>query len=98
MSILSFVRGVFSESDGTPSSTRLLMATFSAFSSYIIFIIVRHLLTIKDPAILALWLTSFPGIVIVLVGLISTPYTVNKGASTLGDILSALSGKRHDGI
>lgn len=97
MSLLSFTRRVFSESDGTPSSTRLLMATFSGFTMYILGAIVRHLLTIKDPAILALWLTSLPGIVVVLVGLISTPYTVNKGTTTLGDIFTALSGKRHDG-
>jgi hypothetical protein len=92
-----FVQGVFSEADGTPSSTRILMFLFSLFSMGVIGSVVHHMILVKDAAILAIWITAFPGIVTVLIGLIVTPYTINKGAATMGDIFNALSGARRQG-
>jgi hypothetical protein len=91
-----FIQGVFSEANGSPSSTRILMFCFSFFSMGILWAVVRHMVQVKEPVVLSIWMNAFPGIVTVLIGLIVTPYTINKSTSTMGDIFSAMSGSKRE--
>ncbi len=83
---IEFIKGLFSESDGSPSSTRVLMFLFSMFSCWIIWRILYHVFRISDPTQISIWLANLPMLIGALVALIALPYTVNKGTNTLSDV------------
>lgn len=89
-----FVQGLLSESDGTPSSTRLLMLTFAVWTIVVLSCVVHHMVFLIDLQVLTAWLAAFPVISGVLAGLITLPYSVNRGLNTLGSIVSAISSGR----
>ena len=89
-----FWKGVFSDG-GEPSSSRVLTVVLSAGSLGIVTAIVVHLIRLHDPATLSLWLTSFPGIILGLVGMSSAPYTVNRASGSITDIFNSLRGKQN---
>lgn len=86
--ITSTLREIFS--DGALSSSRILMYWLSALVSALLWLIVRHLLTVTDVAILGVWLSSLPYLIVALIALIAAPYTVNKAGGTLSEIMQAI--------
>lgn len=87
----NFVKGVFSEPDGTPSSTRLLMFIFSAFSLWLIYRIFKHVFGLSDTTTLTIWLSNVPLILTALMGLIALPYTINRGAGAITETFSGIA-------
>jgi hypothetical protein len=83
-----FVQGLLSESDGTPSSTRVLLFVFATFSVCALSAIVHHMIRLTDIGLLGAWLAAFPVIVGVFSGLIVLPYTINRGFNTLPGAVS----------
>ncbi len=81
-----FWNGLFREADGTPSSTRVLMYALAVFSCAVIGFMVHHMLRITDPAALGTWLSNLPIVITALIGLITVPYGVNRGASLMSDL------------
>jgi hypothetical protein len=69
------------------------MFLFSLFTMGALGSIVHHMIRIQDAAVLVIWINAFPGIVTVLIGLIVTPYTVNRGLSTVSSVLTAVQNK-----
>jgi hypothetical protein len=89
----SFVHGLFREPDGTPSVTRTLLILFSCFDVWVIWRIVYHLIHLKDPAIVGVWLANLPMLIGALIALTASPYAINRGTTTLSD-LAGMIGKR----
>lgn len=81
-----FWDGLFREPDGTPSSTRVLMYALALFSCTVIGAMVHHMLRITDANQLGTWLSNLPIVVTALIGLITVPYGVNRGASLMSDL------------
>lgn len=86
---LKWLRGVLSESDGSPSSTRVLLFSFSAFSMWLIWRCFFHIFQLTDVTQITVWLSSMPYLIAALMGLITLPYGINKGTATLANIVSA---------
>jgi hypothetical protein len=89
--LLKFIAGILSESDGSPSSTRTLMYIFSFFSMWLIWRLFYHIIRIQDAATLSIWLSNMPLLITTLIGLISLPYAVNRGTSTLSDLAGMIA-------
>lgn len=77
--ILDFFVSMFSD-NGIPSSSRLIMLLFSSATIKIMLIIANRLVSISDPVLLAIWLQNIPLIAAALIGLITAPYAINRGA------------------
>jgi hypothetical protein len=90
--IKSFTVGIFCESNGVPSSSRVLMFALAGIACWILVTVVRHIVAITDLAALALWLSHFPMIVAALVAFVAMPYTINKASGTISDVITALRG------
>lgn len=90
MSIFRHLKNMLSGRYGTISSARVLMVIFSLFSLVLTGLLFRHMFREQDPAKLAMWLGALPAITGLLVGLISGPYAINKGAGSLSDIINAI--------
>lgn len=89
--IKNFIRGVLSEADGTPSSTRVLMFVFSIFTLWLLVKIFFHIFAIADTTALTIWLSNIPLLITALMGLIALPYTINKGAGAITETFSGLA-------
>jgi len=97
--ILGWLHALVSEPDGTPSSTRVLMFVFSAFSMHLIWGCFRHIYTLTDPMQVSVWLANMPMLITALIGLIALPYGINKGTATFSDIanmMTAAKSKQND--
>lgn len=91
LAILRWLRGVMSEPDGTPSSTRVLLFVFSLFSIGVIGYIVYHVTHITDVVIIGIFLSNLPLLIASLMGLIALPYGINKGTTTFSDIANMMT-------
>ena len=89
--ILSFIRGIVSDPDGTPSSTRCLMFVFSLFTLHLLWKIFDHLYQITDVSELSIWLANIPLLIASLIALIALPYTINRGAGAVTDSISSIA-------
>lgn len=85
-----FWRSVFSETDGTGSSSRLLTAALSLGSLGALITIVVHLIRLHDPSQLSLWLASVPALLSSLTLFSVSPYTANKVTGSIGDVFNSL--------
>ena len=72
-----FVRGLFSESDGTPSASRFTMFMLACVASAAVLILCSAI-TKSDVAKDALILAALPGIIFALAGFIVAPYSWNQ--------------------
>lgn len=75
------------------------MGFFSLFSTYLLWMIIRHLLRLSEAsnvAVLALWLGNLPMIIVALCALISVPYSVAKTTTALSDLASMAKAFRKD--
>ena len=88
---MNFVKGLMCESDGTPSSTRVLMYIFSFFTIWVLGFIIRHIFYLEDVNKLTIWLSNLPLLIAALIGLISLPYTINRGATSMSDIANMIA-------
>jgi hypothetical protein len=80
-----FWRGLFSESDGTPSASRFVMFFLAAVASAAVLILCSAI-TRSDAAKAGLILTALPLIIAALTGFIVAPYSWNQlkaGASAI---------------
>jgi hypothetical protein len=93
-----WIRGVLSEPDGSPSSTRVLMYIFSIFSIWLIARCFHHIFQIHDTTMLTIWLSNMPMLVGTLVGLIALPYGINKGTATFSDIANMVAAAKTNNI
>jgi len=91
----SYIKSVYSEPDGTGSSSRILTTILAFVSAGVVCVITGHLVKITDVAILTAWLTSFPIVISALVLLFTAPYGVNKGSGSISDILSSFKNRDH---
>jgi hypothetical protein len=91
-----FILSMLSEADGTVSSARCLSCLFAVLAIGVIIAVFRHLMSVKDPAILALWLSALPSVGGILVALMSSGYAVNKIPGSFSELLSGLSGFKKD--
>ena len=89
-----FIKSVFSEPDGTGSSSRVLTFILATVASAVLWVITGHIIKITDAAILTAWLTSLPIIIGALVLFFTAPYGVNKGSGSVTDIVSIIKGKK----
>ena len=87
----NFIRGMLSEPDGSPSSSRTLMFVFAGFSMVMISKILWHIFNITDTTQLTIWLSNFPLILTAFMALIALPYTVNKGAGAMSETFSGIA-------
>jgi hypothetical protein len=95
--VSSWIHALVSEPDGTPSSTRVLMFAFSAFSMHLIWRCFAHILALTDPVQISTWLSNMPMLITSLIALIALPYGINKGTATFSDIanmMTAAKGKK----
>lgn len=95
---LKWLRGVLSEPDGTPSSTRVLMYAFSIFSMWLIWRCFYHIFRLHDPTLVTIWLSNMPMLVGTLVGLIALPYGINKGSATFSDIANMIASAKSNNV
>jgi len=94
----AFIRGILSEPDGTPSSTRVLMYLFSGFSMWLLWRCFYHIFQIHDTTMLTIWLSNMPLLVTTLIGLISLPYGINKGSATFSDIATMVANAKQGNL
>jgi hypothetical protein len=91
----NFAKSAFQESDGTTSSSRIMMFLFSCFSMWLLWRIFWHVFRLSDTTQLTIWLSNLPLLIAALCGLIVLPYTVNQGSqamqSTFQGIASVMS-------
>jgi hypothetical protein len=87
---LGFCKDLLSD-EGEPSSTRFLMVWFSFATVRILFIVFHHLTELKDVGILGIWLGNLPLIIASLIGLISTPYAINRGVTSLTSVANMIT-------
>jgi hypothetical protein len=90
-SFREFTRGMFSEPDGTPSSSRVLMYIFAGFTLWLLWKIIWHIFGITDTTQLTIWLSNLPLLITALMGLIALPYTINKGAGAMSETFSGIA-------
>jgi hypothetical protein len=91
--IFKFAALTLSE-NGSPSSTRFLMVLFSFATVRVIFIVVHHLVALTDSGILSIWLGNLPLLITSLIGLIATPYAINRGTASLSSIANMVIGAK----
>lgn len=72
-----WIRGLFSESDGTPSASRFTMFTLACVASAALLILCAAIFK-SDVAKAALILTALPAIIFALTGFIVAPYSWNQ--------------------
>ena len=92
-----FLQKMFSEGED-PSVTRVLMVTFSIFVIVLVSCIVHHMLHVADLPQLTVWISNFPVMVGVLSGFVVLPYTVMKGAKTVGNLFGSRGAAAQDGM
>jgi hypothetical protein len=90
---IGFIRGMLSEPDGRPSSTRVLMFVFSGFTCWLLWRIFWHIFGIADTTQLTIWLSNMPILITVLMGLITLPYTINQGALAVTNSVKAVAAR-----
>jgi hypothetical protein len=95
---LKWLRGVLSEPDGTPSSTRVLMYAFSVFSMWLLWRCFFHIFRLTDPTLVTIWLSNMPMLVTTLIGLIALPYGINKGSATFSDIANMVTAAKTNNV
>lgn len=95
---LTWIRGVLSEPDGTPSSTRVLMYIFSFFSMWLLWRCFYHIFRLTDATLVTIWLSNMPMLVTTLIGLIALPYGINKGSATFSDIANMIANARTNNV
>ena len=91
---------MLSEPDGTGSSSRTLMLCLAGLVGGILWKLFDHITKITDPVALGVWLGAVPVVVASLISVFLAPYGVNKGGSTLSDIVGSFTGllkRRGDG-
>ena len=91
--MFSFLKSVYSEPDGTGSSSRMLSSILGIFCCYIIYLFTNRVLQINDPVILAAYLGFFPTFIGSLVLFFTAPYGVRKFSGSLTDIISLIRNK-----
>ena len=79
----SFFMGMFGESDGSPSCSRLLMVLHAIVASILAMKIVWHVVLLTDIALLAAWLGAMPLILGSLTAFVVAPYAIHKAAETI---------------
>jgi hypothetical protein len=87
-----FFRAVFSDGDN-PSSSRIMTFILTIAVVVILETMFRHLYTIKDAAILGQWLGALPLIIGSLIGVMVAHYTINRGTTSITDILNSVKKK-----
>ena len=92
---LNWLRGVLSEPDGTPSSTRVLLFAFSIFSMWLVWRCFYHIFQLHDATQVSIWLANMPLLIASLMGLIALPYGINKGSSTFSDIANIVTASKN---
>lgn len=92
---LRWLRGVLSEPDGTPSSTRVLMYAFSIFSMWVIWHCFNHIFQLTDVNQITIWLSNMPMLLTAFMGLIALPYGINKGSATFSDIATTITAAKN---
>jgi hypothetical protein len=95
---LRWLRGVLSEPDGTPSSTRVLMYMFSVFSMWLLWRCFYHIFQLHDPTLVTIWLSNMPLLITTLIGLIALPYGINKGSATFSDIANMVTAAKTNNV
>lgn len=85
---LSFLQGAFSD-NSEPSSSRLIMGMLSLVVSGILCGLFYHLARVTDLAQLSLWLASTPILIASLIALMVAPYTINRFAGNVTDMVAA---------
>lgn len=83
-----WLRGIFSESDGTPSASRLIMFLLGCVASAALLILCAAVLK-SDVAKAALILSALPLIIAALTGFIVAPYSWNQLKNGVSDIFKA---------
>lgn len=93
VAVVVFTRSVYSESDGTGSSSRILTTILAMVSCGILWRVFGHIEQLTDVATITAWLSSIPIIISALVMFFTAPYGVNKASSSFTDILNSLRRK-----
>lgn len=88
--VLHFIAGVFSD-NGAPSSSRILTFMLSMFSTLILWGIFRYLKGVHDPTVVSAWMANMPMVIGGFAAFCSVPYTVNRGAGAITDIMNAVA-------
>lgn len=88
--MINFIKGVFSDDKGTPSSTRIIMFLLAAVSSFVLVRMSIHIVHLTDLGALAIWLSDLPLIIASLVAFFTAPYTVSNSVSSIADVLRSL--------
>ena len=92
-----FIRSVFSEPDGTGSLSRILTFLLSIVACGVLWKVIQHITQITDVQALMAWLGSLPLIVSALVLFFTAPYGVNKGTTSISDVINSFKNKDRDG-
>lgn len=87
----NFIKSAFLESDGTTSSSRIMMFLFSCFSMWLLWRIFWHVFRLTDTAALSIWLANVPLLIAALCGLIVLPYTINKGSEAMQSTFNGIA-------
>lgn len=82
-----FVKGMFSEGD-VPSSSRVLTFWLSISSMALIWYAVRHAMLLTGPDV-AVWVNGLPYLIGALTVFVASPYAINRGSSSIADIMSS---------
>jgi len=93
--LLTFLRQAYSD-DGTPSSSRLLTSFLALVCSGVLVLVADHLVRITDNAQLAIWLSNLPYVIGALVFFFTAPYGVNRGSTSITDVLNIFKGKKNE--
>lgn len=83
-----FWRGIFSESDGTPSASRFVMFLLACVASSALLILCEAIVK-SEAAKAGLILAALPGIVLALTGFVVAPYSWNQLKNGLSSGLSS---------
>jgi hypothetical protein len=86
-----WLRGIFSESDGTPSASRFVMFMLACVASSAL-LILCHAIVKSEAARAGLILAALPGVLLALTGFIVAPYSWNQlknGITGISDLLKS---------
>lgn len=91
LAVIKFFADAMRDDDGAPSSSRILMFSFSISTIVLLFMIFTHLFRMKGDPIVGVWLANLPIIIASLVSLIAAPYLINQGANFGSNVADSIS-------
>lgn len=85
-----FLKGLLSEENGKASSARVHMVFWSMITAVVLGFIMKHVMQMKDPNLVGVWLSNLPMLLLSLMGLMNSGYAINQGSNAVGKLMEVM--------